>query len=135
MSESNANAPAGSQMISVRLPEPILKRLGKLAGHMGSSRTDVVRRALAVYFRLGEAVLVPVSAQTRAALNRLAESEGRSAEVVSEEIFEFAVSEKTPHEAPVILRFSENIVMELDQESRATNGYSPITHNLRISHA
>ena len=114
MNKLNANSPAGTQMVSVRLPEPVLKRLDKLADQMSSSRTDVVRRALAVYFRLGDAILVPVSANTRAALNRIAESEDRSAEVVSEEMFEGAVKQKVSSLKPVILRLNSHIMMEFD---------------------
>lgn len=104
MRELDAKTPVGSQMVSIRLPNPILERLDKLAERLGSSRTDVMRRALATYFRMGTAMLVPVSPKTRADLERIAEQRERGIEVVAEELFEAAVKEHAAGRHRVLVR-------------------------------
>lgn len=93
MTKFDASRPVESVMVSIRLPGPIAKRLDLLAENAESSRTDIIRRALATYFRLGDSILVPISRATRNRLEELAEEKDCSTEILTEQMLEEAINE------------------------------------------
>lgn len=80
-----------AQAISIRLPPQILRKLDRQVEVYGSHRTDVIRRALAIYFRLDEYILVPASDETKADLDRVAAFVGKPRDDLAEKIFSDAV--------------------------------------------
>lgn len=93
MTKFDASRPVESVMVSIRLPGPVAKRLDLLAENAESSRTDIIRRALATYFRLGDSILVPISRATRNRLEELAEEKDCSTEILTEQMLEEAINE------------------------------------------
>jgi predicted transcriptional regulator len=74
-----------SEMISVRLPKSMIAKLDRLAQGQESSRTTVVRGALATYFRFEHGIFVPLSSEHRKKLAALAHARAMPVETLAEE--------------------------------------------------
>ncbi len=107
------------ELVSVRLHKPTLDRLDSVAERTHGNRTDVIRRALATYFRLGSAILVPVSPQTRRRLVDLADKKQIAAEALAEKLFDSAVESAFQSEVEV---FRTSFSQRIDR----SNEYSPM---------
>lgn len=72
-------------LVSFRLPNALLERLDQTVEQQGSSRTGVIRSALASYYRIlsGNALLVPASAKTQDQLRELAITQECPAETIA----------------------------------------------------
>lgn len=101
--------------VSIRLHKPTLDRLDKIAERTRSNRTDIIRRALATYFRLGSAILVPVSPQTRRCLVDLADRKQLAAEALAEQLLNDAVAKAFRTEVET---FQQHFSQRIDRAGR-----------------
>lgn len=74
-----------SEMISVRLPKSMIAKLDRLVQGQESSRTTIIRGALATYFRFEHGIFVPLSSDYRRKLAALAHTRAMPAETLAEE--------------------------------------------------
>lgn len=82
-----------TEAVSVRLPKAIVDKLDAEVGRLDTSRTDVIRAALATYFRLENAVLVPITAEERNLIARIAKVKRSPAETVAADLLSKALDE------------------------------------------
>ena len=96
-------------MISVRLPRSMVAKMDDWAAKMDSSRTSIVRGALATYFRFEQGIFVPLSEENRSALVRIAEARAIPAETLAEGLMKSAIAREV------------NLVLEnFSQKSQST---------------
>lgn len=97
----NRRPSENQELVSFRLPSNLLQRLDETVELQGSSRTGVLRSAIATYWRLATTMLVPVTDETRQQLARLAEQQNRPAETIAAELFETAVDQTVSHKQKI----------------------------------
>ena len=78
-------------MISVRLPRSMVAKMDDWAAKMDSSRTSIVRGALATYFRFEQGIFVPLSEENRRALLHLANVRAMPSETLAAEMVQSAI--------------------------------------------
>lgn len=88
MSKPIKRSTNAQEMISFRLPKRQLEMLDKHVESEGSSRTAIIRAALANYFRMINGVFVPLSIKTARALQTKAETDKKPAETIARELLE-----------------------------------------------
>ncbi|MFC6800340.1 ribbon-helix-helix domain-containing protein [Deinococcus caeni] len=93
------------EVVTFRLPGNLLQKLDEQVIREGSSRTDIIRGALAIYHSLDQQALVPVSTKTRQLLSDLAESQNRPASAIAGELLEGAVQREAV-QAVEVMHFS-----------------------------
>jgi len=82
-------------MISVRLPKSMLAKLDDWAAKMDSSRTSIVRGALATYFRFEQGIFVPLSEENRHALVCIADARAMPAETLAKDLMQLAIARES----------------------------------------
>ncbi|WP_084148083.1 ribbon-helix-helix domain-containing protein [Deinococcus frigens] len=87
--------PENQEAVSFRLPTILLERLDETVQAEGSSRTAVIRSALAVYHRLakGGTLLVPVTVKTQEQLKMLGELKQCPEETLAGELLKNTVEQ------------------------------------------
>lgn len=87
MTKTRKKQPKGnSEIISVRLPKPILDKLDAEVKKQDSSRTDIVRAGLACYFALETSVMVPLSFEYREKLLHVAKKRKVAAQILASDL-------------------------------------------------
>lgn len=88
MSKPIKRSTNAQEMISFRLPKRQLEMLDQHVESEGSSRTAIIRAALANYFRMTSGMFVPLSLKTAKALQTKAETEKKPTETIVGEFIE-----------------------------------------------
>jgi Arc/MetJ-type ribon-helix-helix transcriptional regulator len=116
----NRKVSENQEVVTFRLPTDLLEKLDRLVDEEQSSRTAIIRRALALYHRMPGGVFVPTAQKTRDKLRTLfLRRDDKPAETVLQELLSKAVDHEYDQAMQVIqVQGSYRISPSLVQRSR-----------------
>ncbi len=125
----NRKVGENQEVVTFRLPSDLLNDLDKTVAGEQSSRTAIIRRALALYHRMPEGVYVPTSQKTREKLRALfLQLDSKPAETLLEELLCKAVNQEYDA-ATQVIRVEGHFRMPFStgqQKHRAVSAYPTV---------